>query len=69
VQVSLQRALQELAFRRRPYGRICHPVPVRRLPPEGRVEFTTLLRLIGYRERQLPGSLRHVASFPRLRLL
>src|SRR5882724_2772100 len=69
VQVSLQRALQELAFRLRPYDRACHPVPVRRLPPKVRVDFTTLLRLIGYRERQLPGSLRHVASFPSLRLL
>ena len=69
VQVSLQRALQELAFRPRPYGQACHPVPVRRLPPKVRMDFTTLLRLIGSRERQLPGSLRPVASFPSLRLL
>ena len=66
MQVSLQRALQELAFRLRSYDRICHPVPVRRLPPKVRMDFTTLLRLLGSRERQLPGSLPHVASFPSL---
>jgi len=44
-----------VGFRLRPYDRACHPVPVRRLPPKVRVDFTTLLRLIGYRERQLPG--------------
>jgi hypothetical protein len=69
VQGSLPRALQELAFRLRPYGRACHPVPVRRLPPKVRMDFTALVRLLGYRARQLPGSLRHVASFPSLRLL
>ena len=69
VQVSLPRALQELAFRLRPYGRACHLIPVRRLPPKVRMDFTTLVRLLGYRARQLSGSLRHVASFPSLRLL